>query len=84
MILPNNAQLGIVGFRDGIMGLGDPGMNNNMVQSAAPRGGGGMGIVGLGGGGEIGVPVISCSFVIQWAWQEQWGLILYITSFVHV
>ena len=37
MTLSNNAQLGNVGVRGGIMGLGDPGINSNMVQSAAPQ-----------------------------------------------
>lgn len=54
--LPSNAQLGNAGLRGGIVGLADPGMNSSLVQSAAPQGGAGMGMVGLGGGGAIGVP----------------------------
>uniref|UniRef100_A0A803KQW6 BZIP domain-containing protein n=1 Tax=Chenopodium quinoa TaxID=63459 RepID=A0A803KQW6_CHEQI len=56
MTLPSNAQLGNTGLRGGIVGLADPGMNNNLVTGAAQQGGAGMGMVGLGGGGAIGVP----------------------------
>ncbi|KAL2933019.1 ABSCISIC ACID-INSENSITIVE 5-like protein 5 [Bienertia sinuspersici] len=55
MTLPGNSQLVSAGMRGGIVGLGDPGINNNLVPSAAPQGGAGMGM-GLGGGGTMGVP----------------------------
>ncbi|KAF7830619.1 Trimethylguanosine synthase [Senna tora] len=45
----SHAQLGNQGIRGGIVGLGDQGLNGNLVHSSALQGGG-MGMVGLGPG----------------------------------
>ncbi|PRQ27695.1 putative transcription factor bZIP family [Rosa chinensis] len=44
-----NSQLGSPGMRGGILGIGEQGMSNALVQSPVLQGGG-MGMVGLGGG----------------------------------
>ncbi|KAH9620092.1 hypothetical protein KSS87_004839 [Heliosperma pusillum] len=46
MLLPGNAQLGNMGVRGGMAGLGDPGMNNNLMPSSGLHGGG-MNMIGL-------------------------------------
>ncbi|XP_004291101.1 PREDICTED: ABSCISIC ACID-INSENSITIVE 5-like protein 5 [Fragaria vesca subsp. vesca] len=52
MALGPNSQLGSPGMRGGIMGIGEQGINNALVQSPVLQGGGGggMGMVGLGAG----------------------------------
>ncbi|KAK9741760.1 hypothetical protein RND81_03G126400 [Saponaria officinalis] len=50
-----NAQLGSPRIGGGVVGLGDPGMNNNLMPNSALQGGGGMSMMGLGGG-AAGVP----------------------------
>ncbi|XVF45130.1 hypothetical protein PTKIN_Ptkin02bG0180800 [Pterospermum kingtungense] len=47
MHLMNATQLASPGARSSVVGIGDPSMNNNLVQSTGLQGGG-MGIVGLG------------------------------------
>ncbi|XP_074280471.1 ABSCISIC ACID-INSENSITIVE 5-like protein 5 isoform X2 [Silene latifolia] len=51
MMLPGNAQLGNTGVRGGMTGLGDPGMNNNLMPSSGLQGGG-MNIIGMAPAGS--------------------------------
>ncbi|XP_074280469.1 ABSCISIC ACID-INSENSITIVE 5-like protein 5 isoform X2 [Silene latifolia] len=51
MLLPGNAQLSNTGVRGGMTGLGDPGMNNNLMPSSGLQGGG-MNMIGLGPAGS--------------------------------
>uniref|UniRef100_A0A5B7C353 Putative bZIP transcription factor bZIP8 n=1 Tax=Davidia involucrata TaxID=16924 RepID=A0A5B7C353_DAVIN len=61
MPIPSSGQLSSLGIRGGMVGIADPSMTSNLVQSAAIQGGG-MGMAGLGAGAvtvATGSPAVS-------------------------
>uniref|UniRef100_A0A5B7ATH5 Putative bZIP transcription factor bZIP8 n=1 Tax=Davidia involucrata TaxID=16924 RepID=A0A5B7ATH5_DAVIN len=61
MPIPSSGQLCSLGIRGGMVGIADPSMTSNLVQSAAIQGGG-MGMAGLGAGAvtvATGSPAVS-------------------------